>query len=58
MGHIAEIVGIIRDLAVVGALGYVIQLMRQQIALKQSEIDAHKATIEQLTKFQAPTIAR
>ena len=58
MSHTADIIAIIRDIAIVGALGYVIQLMRQQIellhqekSLKQSEIDTHKATIEHLAKF-------
>src|SRR5467141_1110509 len=65
MSHAADVIAIIRDVAIVGALGYVIELMRQQIALlhqessvKQAEIDTHKATIEHLVKFQAPAISR
>jgi hypothetical protein len=65
MSHTADVIAIIRDVAIVGALGYVIELMRQQIALlhqessvKQAEIDTHKATIEHLAKFQAPAISR
>lgn len=65
MGLVSLVVGILRDLAIVGVLVYVIQLMRQQIELlrqetrlKQSEIDVHKANIERLKTLQAPGIAR
>ena len=65
MGLVSEIVSIVRDIAIVGILVYVVQLMQQQIellrqerSLKQSEIDVHRANIERLKTLQAPSIAR
>jgi hypothetical protein len=60
-----EIIAGLRDLLIVGALGFGLKLMKQQNellerekALKQSEIDVHKANIEHLKALQAPAIAK
>jgi hypothetical protein len=55
----------LRDLLIVGVSIYGLRLMQQKSelverekALKQSEIDVHRATIERLKVQQAPAIAR
>ena len=54
----------VRDIAIVGGLGYFLKLMHQrnemlaaEESLKQTEIDLHKANIEYLRSLQAPAIA-
>jgi hypothetical protein len=54
----------VRDIAIVGGLGYFLKLMHQrnemlaaEESLKQTEIDLHKANIEHLRSLQAPAIA-
>ena len=55
----------VRDIAIVGGLGYFLKLMHQRnemlaaekLSLKQTEIDLHKANIGHLRSLQAPAIA-
>src|SRR5260370_988023 len=65
MNWIPDLVAGLRDIAIVVFLGYGLKLMKQQNellerekALKQSEIDVHRANIERLKILQAPAIAR
>jgi hypothetical protein len=64
MNWLPELLNGLKDIAIVVFLGYGLKLMRQQNellerekALKQSEIDVHKARIERLESLQAPAIA-
>jgi hypothetical protein len=65
MNWLPELLNGLKDIAIVVFLGYGLKLMKQQNellerekALKQSEIDVHKANIERLKSLQAPSIAR
>ncbi len=65
MNWIPDLVAGLRDIAIIVFLGYGLKLMKQQNellerekALKQSEIDVHRANIERLKVLQAPAIAR
>lgn len=65
MNWIPDLVSGLRDISIVVFLGYGLRLMKQQNellerekALKQSEIDVHRANIERLQSLQAPAIAR
>jgi hypothetical protein len=65
MNWLTELLNGLEDLVVVVFLGYGLRLMKHQNellerekALKQSEIDVHKANIERLKLLQAPAIAR
>jgi hypothetical protein len=65
MSWLPDLIAGLRDISIVVFLGYGLRLMKQQNellerekALKQSEIDVHRATIERLKVLQAPAIAR
>jgi len=65
MSLVPDLLAGLRDILIVVFLGYGLRLLNQQNellkqekALKQSEIDVHKATIERLKALQAPAIAR
>jgi hypothetical protein len=65
MNWIPDLIAGLRDISIVVFLGYGLKLMKQQNellerekALKQSEIEVHRATIERLKVLQAPAIAR
>jgi hypothetical protein len=65
MTWLTELLTGLKDIAIVVFLGYGLKLMKQQNellerekALKQSEIDVHKANIERLKSLQAPAVAR
>jgi len=65
MSWLPNSIVVLRDISIVAILGYGLRLMKQQNelleqekALKQSEIDVHKASIERLKALQAPAIAR
>src|SRR5438093_5372835 len=65
MSWTTELVAGLRDILIVVFLGYGLRLMKHQNellqgekALKQSEIDVHKAFLDRLKALQAPAIAR
>jgi hypothetical protein len=58
MALVAQFVALARDLILIGLGIYATVIVKKQLELKQSEIEAVKATAEHLKAMQAPSLAK
>jgi hypothetical protein len=58
MDTLRQVIAFARDIAIIALGIYAAVVAKKQIDLKQSEVDAQKATVEHLRALQAPALAR